>query len=270
MAQVDIKECTIKIWDGTPSTITSNMTNANADITLTTKSTHQGSKVVKVVYVDPGGNDQPLAITVTNGETINVSLATGPAGAITSTAAQIKTAIEAYAAANALVTVTYEGTGAGVVNALAIASLVGQNSLEVKIGEGNVTYSEKRPVEFRLDRGLIDTVREADQEPMDVTLDFTWEFLSSGTGDTVPTIEEAFKKTGLASTWVSSSTDPCQPYSVDLEIYNNPVCGSEESEIITIEELYWESMDHDLRDGSVSISGRANRRYATLARRTSV
>lgn len=269
MAQIDIKECTIKIWDGTPSTATLDSTNVDADLTFTTKSTHHGSKVVSVALVDPSAVSQPLTISVTN-EAISVSLATDAGGAITSTAAEIKTAIEADADANALVTVALETAGAGVVEAIAATNLVGQKSMTVTIGEGNLTYSEKRPVEFTLDRGIIDTVRLADEEPMDVSLDFTWEFLSSATGDTVPTLEEAFKKTGLASTWVSSSTDPCQPYSLDIEVLNNPVCGSVESEIITIEEFYWENLDHDLRDGSVSISGRANRKYATLARRASV
>ena len=269
MAQIDIKECTIKIWDGTPSTKVMNSVPANSDVTFTTISTHHGSKPVTVTFIDPGAPSQALSISVTN-EDIEVSLATSTASAITTTAAQVKTAIEADADADALVTVTVEGAGSGVVQAIAKSTLIGQNSMTVTIGEGNVTYSEKRPVDFTLDRGLIDTVRLADEEPIDVSMDFTWEFLSSGTGDTVPTIEEALKKTGLASAWVSSSTDPCQPYSVDLEIYNNPVCGAEESEIITIEEFYWESLDHDLREGAVAISGRANRNYATVARRPSV
>jgi len=266
MAQVDIKECTIKIWDGTASTATLDSTNADADLIFTTKSTHHGSKVVTVALVDPAATSQTLAISVTN-EAISVSLATDGGGAITSTAALIKTAIEADSDANALVTVALETSGAGIVEAIAATTLTGQKSLTVTIGDGNVTYSEKRPVEFRLDRGIIDTVRLADEEPMDVSLDFTWTFLSSATGDSVPTIEEAFKKTGLASSWATSSTDACQPYSLDIEILNNPDCGSEDSEIITIEEFYWENMDHDLRDGSVSISGRANRKTATLARR---
>lgn len=269
MSQIDIKETTIKIWDGTPSVATLDSTNSDADLTFTTKSTHHGSKPVTVVLTDPGSASQSLTISVTN-EDIDVSLATSTGSAVTSTAALIKTAIEADSPANALVTVALETSGTGVVEAIAKTTLVGQNSMDVVIGEGNVTYSEKRPIEFTLDRGIIDTVRLADEEPMDVSMDFTWEFLASASGDSVPTFEEALKKTGLAVSWISSSTDPCQPYSVDLELLNNPVCGAEDSEIITIEEFYWESLDHDLRDGTVAISGRANRDFAVTARRTSV
>lgn len=67
-----------------------------------------------IQLVDPAANSAALAVTVT-GRTITVSLATSVSGAITSTAAQIKTAIEADAAANALVTIT--GTGSTAVAA---------------------------------------------------------------------------------------------------------------------------------------------------------
>jgi hypothetical protein len=237
MAQIDIKECTIKIWDGTPSTATMDSTPADSDVTFTTKSTHHGSKPVTVTFTDPGSASQSLTITVDN-EDIDVSLATSTGSAITTTAAEVQSAITGDADADALVTVTLETAGTGIVEAIAQTTLTGQESMTVTIGEGNVTYSEKRPIEFTLDRGLIDTVRLADEEPMDVSMDFTWEFLSSQTGDSVPTLEEALKKTGLATGWTSSSTDPCQPYSVDLEILNNPVCGAAHNEIITIEEFY--------------------------------
>jgi len=266
MAQIDIKECTIKIWDGTPSVTTMDSTNSDSDLIFTTVSTHHGSKPVTITFTDPGSASQSLTITVDN-EDIDVSLATGTGSAIETTAALLKTAIDADSDAAALVTVALETAGTGIVEALAEQTLLGQNSMTVTIGEGNITYSEKRPIEFTLDRGLIDTVRLADEEPMDVSMDFTWDFLSSASGDSVPTLEEAMKKTGLAAAWISSSTDPCQPYSVDLEVLNNPDCGSADNEIITIEEFYWESLDHDLRDGTVAVSGRANRNYATLARR---
>ena len=71
------------------------------------------------------------------------------------------------------------------------------NSLTVKIGDGNLTWSEKRNVEYKLNRGLVDEVRLGDDIPMDVRFDFVWDFLKSDTGEPV-TIEEALKKTGAA------------------------------------------------------------------------
>jgi len=80
---------------------------------------------IRIQLKDPGGNDQALAVDVV-GKDIVVSLATGNAGAITSTAALVKAAVEASAAAS-LVTVADEGasTGAGVVAAVAMGALAG-------------------------------------------------------------------------------------------------------------------------------------------------
>lgn len=80
---------------------------------------------IRVQLKDPAGNDQALAVDVV-GKDIVVNLATGGAGAITSTADLVKAAIEASAAA-ALVTVADEGasTGAGVVAAVAMGALAG-------------------------------------------------------------------------------------------------------------------------------------------------
>lgn len=73
---------------------------------------------IGVRFLDPGANDAALAVSV-SGTDINVSLATGPTGAITSTATAIATAIGANTAASALVTVANAGasTGVGVVTA---------------------------------------------------------------------------------------------------------------------------------------------------------
>lgn len=73
---------------------------------------------ISVHLKDPGANNATLSIAV-SGKAIVASLATGSTGAITTTAAQLKTAIEANTAANALVGVTHTGasTGAGVLAA---------------------------------------------------------------------------------------------------------------------------------------------------------
>jgi len=47
----------------------------------------------------------------------------------------------------------------------------------VKIGEGNITYSEKKNREYMLDRGSLDAVRDGDDVPVEVAFDFTWEYI---------------------------------------------------------------------------------------------
>lgn len=84
-----------------------------------------GNKI-SIRLVNPNANSQALAVSVVD-QAISVSLATNGSGAITTTAAQLKTAIEANAAADALVTLANTGasTGAGVVAALATTFLAG-------------------------------------------------------------------------------------------------------------------------------------------------
>lgn len=84
---------------------------------------------ITIAYTDPGANDALLSVGV-NYNAITVSLATGVAGAITSTAAEVLAAIEASEAASALVTVAImtgdSGTaddGSGVVTAIAATHL---------------------------------------------------------------------------------------------------------------------------------------------------
>lgn len=109
---------------GVRATVTVDMTNANADLTYIAKAYGTSGNSISVTHVDPAGNDQPLVVTV-SGKDITVSLKTGSGGAIESTAAEVKAAVDAHAEASELVTVAVEGGGAGVVNALAKATLTG-------------------------------------------------------------------------------------------------------------------------------------------------
>lgn len=136
----------------------------------------------------------------------------------------------------------------------------------VKIGEGNITYDEKRNITYVKDRGIIDTVREGEDDPMDVRLDATWEHITAQSGGLVPTVEDAFKQRGPASTWISSSSDLCEPYSVDIVIKDVPTCGAEQPETIILPDFRYESINHDLKAGTLSFSGKCNAKEAIVTR----
>lgn len=106
------------------STLTTALAGANNDMVFTAKTKGATGDNITIEYVDPAGANKALSVTVT-GKAIAVSLATDGANAITSTAAQVKTAIDAKAEAAALVSVANAGadTGAGVVTALAATPL---------------------------------------------------------------------------------------------------------------------------------------------------
>lgn len=81
---------------------------------------------IKVALIDPAGNSKPLEVTVVNNE-IRVQVATGDAGAITSTAADVIAAVNASLLAKGLVVAANSGTsdGTGVVAAVAATALAG-------------------------------------------------------------------------------------------------------------------------------------------------
>jgi hypothetical protein len=112
---------------------TKNLNPAGNDngLTFTAVDFGDAGNDISIAYLDPAANDAELSVDV-SGSAITVNLATGVAGAITSTAAEVLAAIEASVEASALVTVAIMTTdagvaddGSGVVTALAAANLVG-------------------------------------------------------------------------------------------------------------------------------------------------
>lgn len=137
------------------------------------------------------------------------------------------------------------------------------NEITIKVGDGNLTWSEKRAIEYTHDRGTIYSVREGDDEPMDVKFDFIWEWIQ-GTSTIYP--DEAITQRGGAASWLSAGDD-CEPYAVDIEITFNVECpGSNTSkqEVITLPEFRWESLDHDIKQGQISCSGKCKSKVPTI------
>lgn len=110
------------------ASLTTALTGSNNDLKYTSKasgSNYSGGNSTRVRYVVAGANTA-LSVSV-SGQDITVNVATDGSSAATSTAAQVKTAIEASAPAAALVTVANAtgNDGTGVVTALAFTSLAG-------------------------------------------------------------------------------------------------------------------------------------------------
>jgi len=109
-----------------PATLVTALAGANNDLRFQARTPGVAGNSITIEYVDPLGNNQPLGVTVL-ASAITVSLATGPAGAITSTATLVAAAIAALPAADALVWVRNADSndGSGVVTALAATPLTG-------------------------------------------------------------------------------------------------------------------------------------------------
>ena len=131
------------------------------------------------------------------------------------------------------------------------------NQLDIKIGDGNITYTESNEYEYDLDRDLLDTVREGAQVPIDVSIDFVYEFITTGTSEEI-SVMDALKKKGGAAEWRSSSADPCEPYAIDIEVVYTPLCTTSEIETTTFPEYRSESREVDFSEATVTTSGRCN------------
>lgn len=117
--------------DAVRASLTVNPAGDDNALTFTAREYGDSGNSIAIEYIDPSANDAALDVSVFN-RVITISLATGSGGAITSTAAEIKAAIDSTVEAARLVTVGVyaadSGTaddGSGVVTAMTKASLSG-------------------------------------------------------------------------------------------------------------------------------------------------
>lgn len=105
--------------------LTGVVANNNA-LTFTAKLAGELGNAISLRLVSPGTNNAVLSVSV-SGTDVTVNLATGPSAAVTTTATQLKTALDANTSAAALLTVANTGasTGVGVVTALRRSELAG-------------------------------------------------------------------------------------------------------------------------------------------------
>lgn len=142
------------------------------------------------------------------------------------------------------------------------------NEVEIKLGDGNFTWTENRDIEYTPDRGILDEVKENDEQPMDISFEFKWDYIEgSPSSGALPTVYEAIKGIGNASSWISTDPDACRPFAVDIEIFYDPTpstCGDEE--IITFPDFRYDDISPDLREAQISATGRCNATAPTIVR----
>lgn len=145
---------------------------------------------------------------------------------------------------------------------------VGGRCLNIKVGEGNLTWSESKAREYKKDRGRLDQVRNGDEEPMDVSCQLMYEELTAASTSDVPTVEDVLKRRGNAADWVNANVDdPCTPYSVHFELLHNPAgCTVFEQELVRLPEFRYEKLDHDPKAGTIAMTGKSNATEAEVSR----
>ncbi|MCK4500441.1 hypothetical protein KAU11_08080 [Candidatus Babeliales bacterium] len=130
--------------------------------------------------------------------------------------------------------------------------------IEVEIGEGNLTYSEKRPLEYVTNGNEISEVREADEEALDLKMDFTWKRVA---GDFAALIDKIDNRSG---TQTSSDAIECRPYAVDVQVRYPDACLTESEKNINYDDFRYETLDYDAKAGTISVSGKCNISYPTI------
>lgn len=143
----------------------------------------------------------------------------------------------------------------------------GANFVGIRIGEGNFTYVNKRNLERQKSRGLLNAVREGEEQEVQITFQFIWEEFISSEGD-APTLDEIFN--GQAAGWTSATfNDPYSPFSVHLQIVNTWTCyspvGTPHANVHTLNfaDFFYEELNHSLKDATVDCSGFSNRSKPT-------
>ena len=140
------------------------------------------------------------------------------------------------------------------------------NEIEITVGEGNLTWSVKNPLEYRKNRGQLGSVRAADEEPVEVTIEAEFDNVISH-GTEAVTVTEALTKTGAASAWLTTSSDACEPYCVNLIVEFEPECDDGTyAERITFPDFRPDNRDYDVEAGQISIPGKCNVTDVTVER----
>lgn len=130
-------------------------------------------------------------------------------------------------------------------------------TLELKLDDGNLTYTRRRNIEYRKDRGLLDSTREGDEEPMDVSLECRFSAIKSQSGNAI-TVTEFLEREGAGSSLITTG-GACEPYAIDIHVQLDRDCGTTQDEIIKFEEFRFEEIGGDFKAGTLSITGKCNR-----------
>lgn len=137
--------------------------------------------------------------------------------------------------------------------------------IEIKVGEGDITWKESRELLYDLDRDRLDTVRLGKDIPLEIDLNFTFEYVTTESGKAI-TPYDAIKQRGEASEWVSSSSDLCEPYAVNIFIIRDVACGTDQDEDYLFQDFRQDDLDFSIKDASIGVKGRCNVTEVTSTR----
>ena len=234
MARIELRNVTIYIQDGLSGSAKLSSNGSANDTTLDINTVVLNTDDTDLV---PVGARLYVAGETTN--TVHTVTARSPASTSPTTNVTITPAL-----------------GAGTYDTANVVTFLPQR-VEVKIGEGNLTWSEKKEYEYLTDRGNLDTVKEGNDQPVEMSLEFVYEYIKTSSGKDITPVD-ALKRSGEASEWVSSAADQCEPYAVDIRALHCVPCGTDEDEDVNFTDFRYESLDFDMGAATISVGGKCN------------
>ena len=139
--------------------------------------------------------------------------------------------------------------------------------IEIRVGDGDLSWTEAREVLYDLDRDILDDVRLGPEQPLELNAAFVFEWASTGTGETISPID-AIKRINDAAEWVSSDSDQCRPYAIDVVVDHVVPCGTNQDQRFSFEDFRWDSLEYSIQDAAITLTGRCNRTDALVERLT--
>jgi len=238
------------------------------DVTIYLEDGFSGSALVETATPADGDNNLNIN-TVVSTDTPTTMVPVGGRFTINSNANVIYTITGETNTANTVNNITFTPNLATANTVPSVADVITflPQRLTVKIGEGNLTFTEAKEYEYLLDRGTLDTVKEGDDQPVEVNLEFVYEYIKSSSGGDITPVD-AIKQTGEAGGWISSDSDQCAPYSIDMRAKHCVPCGTDEDEDVLLQDFRWESLDYDYQAATIAVSGKCNVTDASVTRST--
>lgn len=135
------------------------------------------------------------------------------------------------------------------------------NSLVVGTEDGNLRFSVRRPAKVIMNRGTIAGLVEGNEEAMTVSFSAKFEEWRGRTLTayaTVPSVPDALRKKGNASSW--TSTLECGPYCVDLQFdLSNPctAAATDQTERLVFPDFHADELGFEEGDNAdvLNVSG---------------
>ena len=125
--------------------------------------------------------------------------------------------------------------------------------IKIEVGDGNLTYTENRPLIYTTEGNMLADVREDDEKPLELKLDFIWKRATA----TPMEIRDMIK--GAVGSVSSDADSPCRPYAVDIMIKYRSNCTLPATyRQITFPDFRYETYESDMKAGKISVAGHCN------------